>query len=320
MSSRKRQKGRSINGVLLLNKPGGETSNRSLQRVKRLFDASKAGHTGSLDPLATGLLPICFGEATKFSQYLLNADKIYSTDARLGVITDTGDSDGETLEKNPLPLGLNESTLLDVLARFEGEVSQVPSMYSALKHHGQPLYKLARQGIEVERKARLITIYSAVLKGLKEASFEMEVHCSKGTYIRSLVEDVGLALGCGAHVTRLNRIASGKFSIEDSHTIEEIEELVEGGGLDKADECLLPVQCMVADWPKVVVDHRSTYCLRQGQVVSYGSAAGADSKVGSILDVQIWGANEGESQEFLGVGELRDGNKIAPKRLIQTGV
>lgn len=320
MSSRKRNKGRPINGVLLLNKPGGETSNRSLQRVKRLFDANKAGHTGSLDPLATGLLPVCFGEATKFSQYLLNANKTYSTDAQLGVITDTGDSDGEIIKQLPVPEDLNEPALLEVLARFEGEISQVPSMYSALKHNGQPLYKLARQGIEVERKARLITIFSIALKGLKSSSFEMEVSCSKGTYIRTLVEDVGLVLGCGAHVTRLNRLSSGQFSIEDSYSLEELETLVEEKGLDGADRCLLPIHCMVADWPKVVVDQRSSYCLRHGQIVSYPyPKERADFNDVGPLDVQIWGANEGESEEFLGVGELRDGNQIAPKRLIQSG-
>lgn len=320
MKNRKRNRGRPVNGVLLLNKPGGETSNRSLQRVKKLFGASKAGHTGSLDPLATGLLPICFGEATKFSQFLLNADKKYSADARLGVTTDTGDSDGNALVKKSIPSGLDEAGLLKVLAQFEGEISQIPSMYSALKHNGQPLYKLARQGVEVERKARLITIFAIVLRELREIDFEMEVHCSKGTYIRTLVEDIGQELGCGAHVTRLHRLASGHFSIDESYSIDAIEALVADGGVRAADECLLPVHRMVDGWPKVVVDQRSSYYLQHGQEVSYPSEVkGAANEGESLFGVQIWSESAQEGEVFLGVGEMNKGGMIVPKRLIQTG-
>ncbi|PCJ15963.1 MAG: tRNA pseudouridine(55) synthase TruB [Gammaproteobacteria bacterium] len=319
MGSRKRNRGRSIDGLLLLNKPGGETSNRSLQRVKRLFDANKAGHTGSLDPLATGLLPICFGEATKFTQFLLNANKTYSTDARLGVVTDSGDSDGQVLERQPVPADLDEPALLEVLSQFQGEISQVPSMFSALKHNGQPLYKLARQGIEVERKSRLITIHSIALQSLQDDSFEMEVHCSKGTYIRTLVEDVGQAIGCGAHVTRLHRLSSGLFSIDDSCSIDEIEALVAEGGMEAVDRLLLPIHTMVADWPKVVVGSRSTYGLKHGQPVAFdASLGGLEIKGNAVERVQIWSVGEGAEEVFLGVGELHEGVSIVPKRLIQT--
>src|SRR3990167_10000985 len=200
-----------INGILLLDKPLGLSSNSALQKVKNLFQAKKAGHTGSLDPLATGLLPICFGEATKFSQYWLDSDKTYRVRAKLGVRTTTSDAEGDIVFQSEVP----HFTLADIekqMAIFRGDIQQVPSMYSALKHEGQPLYKLARRGIEIERPARPITIYRFDLLRYANEALEMEVHCSKGTYIRTLIDDLGQALGVGAHVIALHRIQVGLFT------------------------------------------------------------------------------------------------------------
>ena len=187
----RRRKGRSLNGILILDKPQGATSNRVLQQAKRLFDAAKAGHTGSLDPLATGVLPICFGEATKFSQHLLEGDKAYVAEARLGIITDTGDAEGAVLEERPVPVGLTAEQVESALAPLRGEIEQVPPMYSALKHQGRPLYELARAGQTIERKARRVTIHALVLEAFDGLNLRLSVTCSKGTYIRTLVEDLG---------------------------------------------------------------------------------------------------------------------------------
>lgn len=205
----RRRKGREVNGILVIDKPQGVTSNGILQQVKRLYGAAKAGHTGALDPLATGVLPLCFGEATKFSQMMLDSDKAYITTARLGIRTETGDSEGAVVEEKPVP-ALTEAQVEAVLEEFRGNIQQVPSMYSALKHQGKPLYEYAREGIEIDRPARPVTIYELKLLAVREQELDLAVTCTKGTYIRSLVEDIGEALGCGAHVCALRRtLASG---------------------------------------------------------------------------------------------------------------
>lgn len=229
------RRGRPINGVLIVNKPTGQSSNRTLQIAKRLFNAQKAGHTGSLDPLATGVLPLCFGESTKFSQFLLDSDKSYRATFLLGVITDSGDADGKILEQRDAS-AIDEGEVARELARFAGEIEQVPSMFSALKHQGQPLYKLARQGIEVERKVRRVTIFEIAMEAFRSASetgaqpeVDVFVHCSKGTYIRSIAEDLGLALGCGAHVIKLHRVQAGPFDEQQSVSLDELETLAKLG-------------------------------------------------------------------------------------------
>lgn len=222
---RRRRKGRNISGILLLDKPMGITSNAALQQVKRLFNACKAGHTGSLDPLATGVLPLCFGEATKFSQFLLDADKHYRARVRLGVTTDSGDADGKVLETKPVP-EITDEALEQALDNYRGEITQVPSMFSALKVDGQPLYKLARQGVEVEREARPVTIYELEVQDRSGDELTLDVRCSKGTYVRTLAEDIGRELGCGAHVAGLRRLAAGPFKIEETVSIQQLEELM----------------------------------------------------------------------------------------------
>ena len=220
----RRRRGLPVNGVVLLDKPKGLSSNHALQRVRRLFDAQKAGHTGTLDPMATGLLPICLGEATKFSAHLLEADKMYRTRVELGVITDTGDAEGTVLERREVP-NLAVEDIESVLTRFRGEIDQVPPMYSALKHQGKKLYELAREGKQVERAARRVSVYDARLLSFEGTAFELEVSCSKGTYIRTLAEDIGHALGCGAHISQLRRLKTGPFDGDAMWTLEALEAL-----------------------------------------------------------------------------------------------
>ena len=224
---RVRKNVRDISGIILLDKAKGESSNRSLQRVKRIFNARKAGHTGSLDPLATGVLPLCFGEATKVSQFLLEADKRYLVKIKLGERTDTGDSQGKKIEAQK-QIKVNLETLGFALNNFEGEIKQLPPMYSALKHKGVPLYKLAREGINVERKLRTIKIYKNTLVSFKDNIVEIDVTCSKGTYIRSLADDLGQDLGCGAHVIELRRIQAGRFSVDGCRSLKKLESIKPG--------------------------------------------------------------------------------------------
>ena len=223
----RRRKGRDVNGILVIDKPAGVTSNGILQQVKRLFGAAKAGHTGALDPLATGVLPLCFGEATKFSQMMLDSDKAYIATARLGIRTETGDSEGAVVAEKPVPDGLTADLLEPVLDGFRGDIQQVPSMYSALKHKGRPLYEYAREGIEVERPARPVTIYELTLLDIRENELDIAVSCTKGTYIRSLVEDIGEALGCGAHVTALRRTMASGFTLANAHAVSDLEAMRE---------------------------------------------------------------------------------------------
>lgn len=299
-----KSKRRSIDGILIFDKPLGMSSNAALQKVRWLFNANKGGHTGSLDPLATGVLPLCLGEATKFSQYLLDADKAYVTEARLGMTTATGDAEGDVLEIKPVNVVLADVEVL--LPRFTGEIDQVPPMYSALKHEGQPLYKLARAGETIERKARTITISQLKVLGLDGDRLQLEVHCSKGTYIRSLVEDIGAALGCGAHVSALRRIKAGPFDLTQSVTLEALEALHAESGPEALDHLLLPMDSGLEDWPILDLTEQTAYYLNHGQAVRVpGSPA--------FGKVRLRDA----SGRFLGIGEMTDDARVAPKRLLR---
>lgn len=302
--ARRRSKGRDVNGILLLDKPAGISSNAALQRVKRLFFAKKAGHTGSLDPIATGLLPICLGEATKVSAYLLDADKAYQVTIKLGQKTTTADIEGEVIDIRPVP-GLTQDGLEQLLFDFIGEIDQVPPMYSALKKDGQPLYKLARQGIEVERKSRRVKIHSITLREFRSDELDLEVRCSKGTYIRTLAEDIGEQLGCGAHVKVLRRTMTGAFELSRAMTLEKLEQLRDEAPAEALDQFLLPIDTALQDWPDVSLSKDMVYYLRHGQAVLVPRAPTAGL-------VKLYGSQE----EFLGIGHILDDGRVAPKRLI----
>ena len=295
---------RRVNGILLLDKPAGLTSNAALQAVKKLYAARKAGHTGSLDPLATGLLPICFGEATKISGFLLDADKHYQVTCRLGVRTSTGDAEGEILEERS-PDDLGERQVASALTGFSGDIEQVPPMYSALKHKGERLYKLARAGVEVEREPRRVTIHAIELLSFNAPFAEIRVHCSKGTYVRTLVEDIGEQLGCGAHVTALRRTGVGPFGEDGMYGLEQLEATAAEGGHHALDQLLLPIESGLAQWPGVSLSGDAAFYLRQGQPVLVPRAP-----------TQGWvRLYEGESR-FIGMGEILDDGRVAPRRLM----
>ena len=299
-----RSKRRDISGVLIFDKPLGMSSNAALQKVRWLFNASKGGHTGSLDPLASGVLPLCLGEATKFSQFLLDADKVYVTEARLGMTTTTGDAEGDVLATRPVSVG--ESDVLQLLPRFTGDIEQIPPMYSALKHDGQPLYKLARAGEVVERKARSVTIHSLKMLSLQGDRLQLEVRCSKGTYIRTLVEDIGAALGCGAHVAQLRRTQAGPFDLSQAVTLESLEAMHAEGGAEALDQLLLPGDSGLGDWPVVRLTEQTAYYLNHGQAVRVpGSPA--------FGMVRLYDQND----TFIGIGEMTDDARVAPKRLMR---
>lgn len=304
-----RKRGRQVDGILILDKPAGVTSNGALQMAKRLFDANKAGHTGSLDPLATGLLPLCFGEATKFSQFLLDANKQYRARIKLGVTTDSADADGNVLHEAPVPV-LNAALLEAAVAHFRGEIEQTPPMYSALKVNGQPLYKLARQGIEIERQARPVTIFKLEVEDFSADEVVLNITCSKGTYVRTLAEDLGKVLGCGAHVVGLRRLASGPFSLNQALTLEELEILLQNKGFDGLDRSLLPVAEIVSDWPALEVPDMTAAFFKQGQAVQIAKAPTAGW-------VRIFSeATANRALEFLGVGEILEDGRVTPKRLV----
>jgi len=306
----RRRNGRTVDGILVLDKPGGLTSNRALQAVKRLFGAAKAGHTGSLDPLATGVLPLCFGEATKFSQYLLDADKAYQSTFVLGLATDTGDAEGQVVRTGDAS-GITEGDVVAALRSFEGEIEQVPSMFSAIKRDGQPLYKLARKGLEVARDPRTVVIKQLHLRAFRAGSkpeVDIDLECSKGTYVRSLAEDLGRLLGCGAHVRVLRRTKAGPFTIGDSVTLAALEALQDTGGAGEIDRCLLPADAAVGALPLVRLSESGGFYIRQGQPVMVPNAPR-----GGIVRVAL------QSGEFLGVGEILDDGRLAPRRLIVTG-
>lgn len=305
----RRRKGRAIDGILLLDKPIGVTSNRALQTVKHLYFAAKAGHTGSLDPLATGVLPLCLGEATKFSQYLLDADKAYQSTFVLGTVTNTGDAEGEVLEERDAS-GITESDVAAALKQFEGEIEQIPSMFSAIKQDGQPLYKLARKGLEVERKARLVVIKKLQLRafrGGQKPEVDIYMECSKGTYVRSVAEDLGRVLGCGGFVSALRRTRAGPFTIEDSIALDTLEALKDGGDYAAIDELLLPADAALGALPLVCLTESGGFYMRQGQPVMVPNAPHD-----GIVRVAL------HSGEFLGVGEMLDDGRVAPRRLIVT--
>ena len=292
-----------VNGILLLNKPLEMTSNAALQQVKRLYSAKKAGHTGSLDPLATGMLPLCFGEATKFSQYLLEANKYYRVTGLLGVRTSTADAEGEVIATHPV--NVSSEQLLAAIAKFTGALDQVPPMYSAIKVQGQPLYKLARQGIEIERAARRITIVSSELVNFSGAEFTLDVHCSKGTYIRTLIEDIGLTLGCGAHVIALHRSAVTPFQGFPVYTLDELRAIHEQAGRAGLHPLLLAADTAIQSMPAVTLSAASVFYLRTGQAVMV-----SDRQIQGM--VRIFSA----SGEFLGIGEMLEDGRVAPKRLL----
>lgn len=283
------------------------TSNGALQTVKRLYGAAKVGHTGSLDPLATGVLPLCFGEATKFSQYLLDADKTYRSTFVFGVTTASGDSDGEVIEHRDAS-ALSESGLEQTMSAFRGAIEQVPSMYSALKKDGQPLYKLARQGIEVEREPRAVTVFEFRIEAFRpgsNAEVDVYVHCSKGTYVRSLAEDLGRVLGCGAHVSRLHRVQAGPFGEADSVSIETLVALKERDAFAEMDALLRPATLALEALPKIVLAEAAGFYLRQGQAVLVPKAP-----TSGLVQLQL------ASGEFIGVGEILDDGRVAPRRLV----
>lgn len=302
---KRRRGGRNLNGILLLDKSAGVTSNGALQMAKKMFAAAKAGHTGSLDPLATGMLPICFGEATKFSQFLLDADKRYRVTAQLGVTTETGDADGEVLETRPV--AVSEPRVVEALHAFLGEIEQVPSMYSAIKHNGTPLYKLAREGITVERQPRRVIIHEiSGARCLEGDQLAFDVACSKGTYVRSLVEDLGAILGCGGHVIALRRLSAGPYPEERMLTLEQLGDLKAAGGFEAIDGMLLPLSTSVADWPRVMLGDDAAYYLCQGQPVM-----ASDRPLDGWVSVY-----QASTEEFLGVGEILEDGRIAPRRLV----
>lgn len=300
---RRRNKGRNVNGFLLLDKPFGVTSNKALQQVKQLFKAQKAGHTGSLDPLATGLLPLCFGAATKISAFLLDADKRYRVTVKLGETTTTADAEGEIMETCSYD-HVTEQLVMETLPRFTGEIQQIPPMYSALKHQGKRLYELAREGKEVVREPREITIYSLELVSFDLPELVLEVHCTKGTYVRTLAEDIGAALQCGGHVSALRRTAVGCHDSDHMVTMEDLEAAAEQG-FSALDALLKPVDYALSDWPAVNLDESSSFYLKQGQAVQVPKAPTEGW-------VRVYGMND----KFLGLGQIDDHGRVAPKRLM----
>lgn len=327
----RKNKGRPVNGILVLDKPSGMTSNAALQKVKRLFQAQKAGHTGSLDPLATGVLPICLGEATKVSHFLLDANKSYRAKCILGSVTTTGDSDGEVIARHPVP-ELSKAQLLHLLSTFQGHQNQTPPMYSALKYNGRPLYEYARQGIEIERKVRQITIFDIKLLDYSfiantteqdhpvQNFIEIEVHCSKGTYIRSLCEDIGQAIGCGAHISALRRLESGPFLLSQSVSLPSLtenfapyDELDESDKI-RMDQLLLPTDTAITRLPAVNLDQEQYDRIQHGHAIdqSQDSAQSPDTKSDSYPgSYRLYFNNT-----LIALAILDESGKLKPKRLL----
>jgi len=308
----KKRKGRAINGVLLLDKPYDMSSNSALQKVKHIYFAQKAGHTGALDPLATGMLPICLGEGTKFSQFLLDTDKTYQVTAKLGVRTTTSDIDGDVVSERPVEVSAEK--LAVALASFRGTTKQVPSMYSALKYQGQPLYKYAREGIEVPRESRDITVFRLDLLRFEGDEVDLDIHVSKGTYIRTIVDDLGELLGCGAHVANLRRSAVGNYPTERMVTMEQLTTLLAQAEAEEVapsvylDPLLLPMTSACDGIPVVFVDDMSANFLRHGNPVQCSNAPSEGL-------VQVFIGDDVESGEFIGVGHIDEDGLVAPKRI-----
>ena len=289
-----------VDGVLLLDKPIGLTSNAALQKARRLFSAAKAGHTGTLDPLATGLLPICFGEATKFSADLLDADKVYEADLLFGVTTETGDAEGAVRERRDVCFALSELEM--ALARFRGKISQIPPMHSALKRDGKPLYELARQGIEVERQPREVTIHELQLLEFSGERCRLHVACSKGTYVRTLAEDIGEVLGCGAHLTALRRVAVGALVIAKAVSLEALEALPEAERICS----LLPPDTLLQSLPAIRLNEDQSHRFTHGNPVE---VPGRDSADEGKCRVYV-------GDQLLGVGNLASDGMLSPRRLL----
>lgn len=306
---RRRHRGRDVNGLVLLDKPIGLTSNDALQRAKHLYNAAKAGHTGSLDPLATGLLPLCFGGATKLSAFLLDADKRYRVRVRLGERTATGDAEGDVTERDDPErvAAITSDALAEAVACFVGTIEQLPPMYSAVKHEGKRLYKLAREGIEVERKPRQVRIHELSLLETSLPEIEFDVRCSKGTYVRVLAEDIGAKLGVGAHVVGLRRTGVGGFvdGAEKMVTLERLQELAEARDFETMAGYMLPMDAALEHWPAVKLSADATFYIGQGQPVLVRQAP-TDGMV-RLYDV---------SDHFLGVGTILDDGRVQPKRLL----
>lgn len=301
-----------INGILLLDKPLGISSNRALQTVKHLFNAKKAGHTGSLDPLASGVLPICFGEASKVTAFLLDSDKRYTCTAQLGTTTTTGDKEGDVLETKPINT-FNQQQIEKVLEKFRGSIQQIPPMYSALKHQGQPLYKLARQGIEIERKARDVTIHELNLISQSEDSISLEVLCSKGTYIRTLAQDIGEILGCGAHLSELRRTQVEPFDSGSNgcnlFSIESLQSLAENNNLEST---LLPIDSALIKLPKIMLSEEEAARIKQGLKISRDDIPHSDM-------IRLYTEkSDSHSVAFIGIGRYSSDQQLAPKRLMKT--
>lgn len=303
MSRQRQRRVRNINGIVVLDKANGLSSNAALQEVKRLYEANKAGHAGSLDPLATGVLPVCLGEATKVSQFLLDSDKRYRARIKLGIRTDTGDSEGSIIERNE-GISVSRKAIERALTKFKGEVEQVPPMHSAIKMNGVPLYKLARKGIAVEREPRLVTLYQICLVEFVNSELELEISCSKGTYIRTIADDLGQELGCGAHVIELRRTQAGVFTEKDSISSEELALVKENRGLDKIDQFLIPMDRAIQDLPEVNLPSITASHVKNGQAVLVRHLP----KNGLVRMY--------EDEQFIGIGSIDDDGKVAPKRLI----
>ncbi|AFI86210.1 tRNA pseudouridine(55) synthase TruB [Aggregatibacter actinomycetemcomitans] len=303
--SKPRKRGRDIHGVFLLDKPQGMSSNDIMQKVKRIFHANKAGHTGALDPLATGMLPICLGEATKFSQFLLDADKRYLVTAKLGERTDTSDAEGQVVETRPINVKTPE--ILTALEAFRGDILQVPTMFSALKHNGKPLYEYARAGITVEREARPITIFELNFIEYNAPYLTLEVHCSKGTYIRTLVDDLGEVLGCGAHVTMLRRTAVADYPTEKMMSWDDLQALAEQQqDLAVLDALLLPMDTAIAKLSALILDESQTQGIGFGQRIKFDNPSKRQGQVRLFS----------HENRFLGVAVIDENNVIRPQRLV----
>ena len=302
--SKPRKRGRDIHGVFLLDKPQGMSSNDIMQKVKRIFQANKAGHTGALDPLATGMLPICLGEATKFSQFLLDADKRYLVTAKLGERTDTSDAEGQIVETRDVNVKTPE--ILTALEQFRGDILQVPTMFSALKHNGKPLYEYARQGITVEREARPIMIFELNFIEYNAPYLTLEVHCSKGTYIRTLVDDLGEVLGCGAHVTMLRRTAVADYPTEKMLDWHALQSLAEQQDLSLLDALLLPMDTAVAKLPALALNETQTQGIGFGQRIKFDNPNRLQGQVRLFS----------HENRFLGVAVIDENNVIRPQRLV----
>ena len=297
--SKRNKKGRDIDGVLILDKASGQSSNNALQEIKRLFGANKAGHTGSLDPLASGLLPICLGQSTKVAQFLLNDDKRYFVRGKLGEISDTGDSEGQISQFGSTQ-AIDEAVIKDSLKNFTGVISQIPPMFSALKKNGTPLYKLARKGIEVERKPREVSIYEIEFISIENDILTLEVSCSKGTYIRTLIEDIGKHLNCGGHVIELRRIGFAHLNIDQSKTFEEIKELT----LDELDSLLVGSDEMIPNLQSIHLDNTQTADIKCGRKIQC-------SGLSNPQKVKLYDA----CKRFVGIGESNTSSEVLPKRL-----